>query len=393
MPTSSPNTAGVYAAAVVLIVASTAACGLRFVARKVKSVPLLADDWLVLCATLLTWGLGIILIYGASYGTLGTHTDQDPTTGAVIVTHHEIDISKYNAISSLLSVIALGLLKIGVVMFYRRIFVSDWFKKISMAIIVVISLWTVAFFFATVLECKAHNLDLIWKSIVTFKQECGMYKDVQWSHAISDVITDLIVLSLPLPEIWKLNMTVRLKLVVSAIFLVGLLSTAAGTARLAIVSTNVVQTTAGSRDVRGVGTNTMVWTYVEVGVGVVAACLPTLKPIFRGRTLDSIVASVRSVLSIPSNRSRGSNASSRRQRADGTQDLEMYPYGTPKQSHNYSQISGPGSVPGSRAGSTKTDMPALPANAVHRRDDVTVHSSRAVNATSSASEEATERTV
>jgi hypothetical protein len=51
MPTSSPNTAGVYAAAVVLIVASTAACGLRFVARKVKSVPLLADDWLVLCAT------------------------------------------------------------------------------------------------------------------------------------------------------------------------------------------------------------------------------------------------------------------------------------------------------------------------------------------------------
>jgi hypothetical protein len=136
----------------------------------------------------------------------------------------------------------------------------------------------------------------------------------------------------------------------------------------------------------------MVWTYVEVGVGVVAACLPTLKPIFRGRTLDSIVASVRSVLSIPSNRSRGSNASSRRQRADGTQDLEMYPYGTPKQSHNYSQISGPGSAPGSRAGSTKTDMPALPANAVHRRDDVTVHSSRAVNATSSASEEATERT-
>ncbi|KAF7534587.1 hypothetical protein G7054_g6143 [Neopestalotiopsis clavispora] len=134
-----------------------------------------------------------------------------------------------------------------------------------------------------------------------------------------------------------------------------------------------------------------VWTYVEVGVGVVAACLPTLKPIFRGRTLDSIVASVRSVLSIPSNRSRGSNASSRRQRADGTQDLQMYPYGTPKQSHNYSQISGPGSVPGSRAGSTKTDMPALPANAVHRRDDVTVHSSRAVNATSSASEEATER--
>jgi hypothetical protein len=131
--------------------------------------------------------------------------------------------TQYNAISTLLTVIALGALKLGVVMFYRRIFVSDWFKKLSLGVAIVIALWTVAFFFATVLECKGHNLDLIWKSIATFKQECYMYKDVQIGHCISDVITDLIVLSLPLPEIWKLNMTVRQKVVVSLIFLIGLL--------------------------------------------------------------------------------------------------------------------------------------------------------------------------
>ncbi|KAI9650668.1 hypothetical protein NHQ30_000689 [Ciborinia camelliae] len=50
----------------------------------------------------------------------------------------------------------------------------------------------------------------------------------------------------------------------------------------------------------GVETNAIVWTYVEVGVGVVAACLPTLKPIVNRRTPESIVNSVRSAISLNS---------------------------------------------------------------------------------------------
>jgi hypothetical protein len=122
----------------------------------------------------------------------------------------------------------------------------------------------------------------------------------------------------------------------------------------------------------------MVWTYVEVGVGVVAACLPTLKPIFDGRSLDSIVASVRSVLSIASIHSNNS----RRSRANATNDLEMFPYDVSKQDHNYSQISGAEST---------AEQPSVPAKAILRQDNVTVQSERAPDVAASTSHESTSR--
>ena len=44
----------------------------------------------------------------------------------------------------------------------------------------------------------------------------------------------------------------------------------------------------------------MVWSFVEAGVGVIAACLPTFKPLLSKRTAESIVNSVRSKLSLDS---------------------------------------------------------------------------------------------
>jgi hypothetical protein len=44
----------------------------------------------------------------------------------------------------------------------------------------------------------------------------------------------------------------------------------------------------------------MVWSYVEVGVGVVAACLPTLQPWLHRQAPESIVNSVRSKISLQS---------------------------------------------------------------------------------------------
>lgn len=106
-------------------------------------------------------------------------------------------------------------------MFYRRIFVGNGFNKASIAVLLFIVLWTVAFFFATVLECNGQNLNLIWKSVKTFIGQCQKYKTIQLAHCATDVATDLIVLSLPLPSIWRLNMTIQRKIVLSLIFLIG----------------------------------------------------------------------------------------------------------------------------------------------------------------------------
>ncbi|KAI0157122.1 hypothetical protein GGR52DRAFT_190861 [Hypoxylon sp. FL1284] len=363
--TSSPNQSGVYAVAIILILASAAAIALRYKARRIRAAPWKADDWLVSSAMLFTWGLGIILIHGASQGTLGTHTAINPKTGAVIVSPHDNQVSMYSAISQLLTVIALGTLKFGVVMFYRRIFIRDWYRKLSIAVLVIIALWTVAFFFATLFQCNGGNLNLRWKSAETFKYSCYRYKGIQLAHCVTDVATDLVVLAMPVNEVWKLRMTVRQKLVTSLIFLIGFLSTAAGTARLVIFSEDSLETTVGARDVRGVGTNVLVWGYVEVGVGVVAACLPTLKPIFDNRSLDSIVASVRSKVSLRSLNSSTQRGKPGEEVPISSKDLEMLPFDG--SNHNESHISGADSP---------RNLPAGLTEAIIREDNWTVQSER-----------------
>ena len=47
-------------------------------------------------------------------------------------------------------------------------------------------------------------------------------------------------------------------------------------------------------------TNIEVWSQVEAGVAVIAACLPTLRPLFRGKSLETLINSFRSMLSLAS---------------------------------------------------------------------------------------------
>ena len=96
-------------------------------------------------------------------------------------------------------------------------------------------------------------------------------------------------------------------------------------------------------------TNGIYWCIIEAGLGLTAACLPTLYGLFRTKGVESIVRSVRSIASLGSSptgshgsqRSRGvsyktdvRNESSTSQAeilASGSQDIEMEPLPKPNQ--------------------------------------------------------------
>lgn len=55
----------------------------------------------------------------------------------------------------------------------------------------------------------------------------------------------------------------------------------------------------------------MLWTSIEPTLGVIGACLPTLRPLFQGISPESVIRSIRSQISLPSLRShKGSPKSS-----------------------------------------------------------------------------------
>ncbi|PQE20897.1 MFS transporter FHS family L-fucose permease protein [Rutstroemia sp. NJR-2017a BBW] len=62
----------------------------------------------------------------------------------------------------------------------------------------------------------------------------------------------------------------------------------------------IPDTTLGYRDFLGLVTNVEIWSKVEVCIAVIAACLPTLRPLFAGGSPESVIGSRRSVLSLNS---------------------------------------------------------------------------------------------
>jgi hypothetical protein len=117
----------------------------------------------------------------------------------------------------------LGCSKLSFLFFYHRIFAVDrksaisWFLRILM---VVMALWSVAFCFGTVFECGT-NFGIIWGPTLTMIQKCVDTMLMIYAFCISDFITDAIIILIPVPLIWKLNLSRAKKLATSAIFLLG----------------------------------------------------------------------------------------------------------------------------------------------------------------------------
>ncbi|EED14508.1 conserved hypothetical protein [Talaromyces stipitatus ATCC 10500] len=202
----------------------------------------------------------------------------------------------------MISIVAYGALKLSVLFLFRRIFIGPLFSKVSLLALAIVSAWTVAFFFATLFQCGTIPSRL-WSSPRDVATYCSSYKYIQLGHATSDVATDLVVLTIPMPIIWRLHMTIRQKLGLLIVFMLGYMSTAAATARIVFIAQDLYETTTGARDLRGEESNVMVWGYIEASVGVIAACLPTLRPLMKARMPESIVNSARSKLSLNSLRS------------------------------------------------------------------------------------------
>lgn len=101
----------------------------------------------------------------------------------------------------LLMIPANGLIKLSAIFLYRRLFVVNkgmTFDIITKVFIVMCSLWTVAFWFATLFGCGKHFTNP-WKPLI-FIMECNTNMRLD-ALMISDLITDIMVWLLPMPVV------------------------------------------------------------------------------------------------------------------------------------------------------------------------------------------------
>ena len=100
------------------------------------------------------------------------------------------------------SVLALGLTKLSFLCFYRRIFCKTKrqdFTNIFTAIMIFVTAgWTVSFFFAHLFACGI-NFSAWWGSPIDLISKCVKTEKLLEALAISDFLTDAIILVIPLP--------------------------------------------------------------------------------------------------------------------------------------------------------------------------------------------------
>lgn len=104
----------------------------------------------------------------------------------------------------LMQVPALASVKLSFLFFYRRIFKTGsggHFGIISMTLIIIVTCWAISFFFAYLFVCKGHFSAFYDSTQAVEALYCVHTTPLNNGFAISDVITDLMIILLPIPQV------------------------------------------------------------------------------------------------------------------------------------------------------------------------------------------------
>ncbi|KAI0198932.1 hypothetical protein F4808DRAFT_231209 [Astrocystis sublimbata] len=198
--------------AVIFPLLSFGAITLRFYARGQSRAKLMADDWWMVAGWIFASSLSIpIWVYGSITGI--DYYKIDPLEG----TTYSLQ-SLY--VASILTLPALAIVKISILLFYKRVFSIYTFKIIVWVLIALLGAWCIIFILLTALQ--GDPLDSPWKLTGGFRYDITA---IGYAQVGSNIALDFIVLSLPLPVISKLRMARTRKISLSLILWLGAFNT------------------------------------------------------------------------------------------------------------------------------------------------------------------------
>ncbi|KAJ9288391.1 hypothetical protein DTO021C3_3910 [Paecilomyces variotii] len=245
----------------------------RFYSRTTNSgTGLGADDWMTLVSLVFAYGTGICCILGGEYG-IGKHIWSVPEDDDVL------ESMKIIFAYVILYANTVPVVKYAVLLLYRRIFDLTWSLYIcaflafgyALSVSVTISV-----------ACKPSSF--FWTQWVNplsgGKCTVNLYQFYLW-NAVGNLLTDVLILCLPIPIVWGLQMSVTKRLAVIGIFMLGGFVCVATIVR--IYSITQLKDTV---DITWAIGDAMIWSNVEPCIGIVSACLPTMRPALR-QVLDA----------------------------------------------------------------------------------------------------------
>ncbi|KAH6606110.1 integral membrane [Trichoderma cornu-damae] len=159
--------------------------------------------------------------------------------------------------------------KVATILLYLRIFVTKKFQIAAYTVMAIIVAWSIGAVGATIFQCIP--IEGAWDKRVAAK--C-INSDMFWvAYAVMNILTDVMVLALPIPPIVTLQLSTRTKLMLCALFTMGGFVVITSILRAASVRNSIGNKADSTWDFIDRG----MWTLIEANAGIIGACLPTLR--------------------------------------------------------------------------------------------------------------------
>ena len=113
--------------------------------------------------------------------------------------------------------LTLAAIKVSILLLYHRIFPQRWFRLVLIIVGCILIVWGLVGLLVQIFQCWPIKTQ--WDPSVA--GHCINYPAYALTLVITNVVTDLVILALPIPLVWRLHTTLKKKLMLIATFAIG----------------------------------------------------------------------------------------------------------------------------------------------------------------------------
>ncbi|KAL0636472.1 hypothetical protein Q9L58_004522 [Maublancomyces gigas] len=223
---------------------------------RLKLTKMGVDDVLICFGWVFSFGVSLFIMLGTRYGA-GRHSWDIPPEWPKLPKFGYIYVALYNP--------TLMMTKTSILTFYiNKLGVKEGFRKICWVMMGYVICSSTAIFLTLIFQCKplagGWNRDLPGR-------KCISTTPLYYFSGANNLVTDVILLFLPMPIIWKLRLPLRQRLSLVVVFAMGAFIIRLHTVTIAVTSTDLPWT----------GAVSSTWSAVELNVAIICACMPGFK--------------------------------------------------------------------------------------------------------------------
>ncbi|KAJ4312731.1 hypothetical protein N0V84_009793 [Fusarium piperis] len=180
---------------------------------------------------------------------------------------------------------AIGLSKLSILLFYRRIFKQSAIRIPIQLMLGITAIWLILRTFMVIFHCIP--VQAYWDQSI--KNATCNINDTQFffGTCLTHFLMDIIILALPVIEVFKLRLRLGQKFAITALFVVGFIVCLAS---MFVIIESIRYDTKTTQMPRDMALNN-IWGCVEINIAIVSGCFPLLRPIFRRILPSSFLSS------------------------------------------------------------------------------------------------------